>query len=131
MPLSEHEQQLLDQIERALYAEDPKFASAVRATDLKNYLRRRIWRSAAMFVVGIVVLVVGVAVQGFWLVGVAGFALMLVASLVVWRSVQRLHGGADAAAADPRPQPSRVRPHESWTSRIEERWKRRWDDRDR
>ena len=26
MPLSEHEQRLLDQIEQALYAEDPKFA---------------------------------------------------------------------------------------------------------
>ena len=31
MPLSEHEQRLLDQIERALIAEDPKFASTVRA----------------------------------------------------------------------------------------------------
>lgn len=30
MPLSEHEQRLLDQIERELYAEDPKFASTVR-----------------------------------------------------------------------------------------------------
>ncbi|RZL78658.1 MAG: DUF3040 domain-containing protein, partial [Rhodococcus sp. (in: high G+C Gram-positive bacteria)] len=27
MPLSEHEQRMLDQIESALYAEDPKFAS--------------------------------------------------------------------------------------------------------
>ncbi len=30
MPLSEHEQRMLDQIESALYAEDPKFASSVR-----------------------------------------------------------------------------------------------------
>lgn len=30
MPLSEHEQRMLDQIESALYAEDPKFASNVR-----------------------------------------------------------------------------------------------------
>ena len=30
MALSEHEQRLLEQIERALYAEDPKFASTVR-----------------------------------------------------------------------------------------------------
>ncbi|MDT5144193.1 MAG: hypothetical protein QOE52_5809, partial [Mycobacterium sp.] len=27
MPLSDHEQRMLDQIESALYAEDPKFAS--------------------------------------------------------------------------------------------------------
>ena len=30
MPLSEREQRLLDQIERALQAEDPKLASALR-----------------------------------------------------------------------------------------------------
>ncbi len=30
MPLSDHEQRMLDQIESALYAEDPKFASSVR-----------------------------------------------------------------------------------------------------
>ena len=33
VPLSEHEQRQLDQIEQALYAEDPKFAQAVRAQD--------------------------------------------------------------------------------------------------
>ena len=31
MPLSEHEQRLLDQIEQALYADDPKFAATVRS----------------------------------------------------------------------------------------------------
>ena len=31
VPLSEHEQRLLDEIEQALYAEDPKFASSVRS----------------------------------------------------------------------------------------------------
>lgn len=30
MPLSDREQRMLDQIESALYAEDPKFASSVR-----------------------------------------------------------------------------------------------------
>ncbi len=41
MPLSEHEQRLLDQIERALYAEDPKFASTVRGGRLRKPTRRR------------------------------------------------------------------------------------------
>ena len=36
MPLSDHEQRLLEQIERALYAEDPKFASTVSSTDLRT-----------------------------------------------------------------------------------------------
>ncbi|HNE89871.1 MAG TPA: DUF3040 domain-containing protein, partial [Actinomycetota bacterium] len=30
MPLSEHEQRLLEQMERALMAEDPKFATSLR-----------------------------------------------------------------------------------------------------
>jgi len=30
VPLSEHEQQLLEQMEQALYAEDPKFASQMQ-----------------------------------------------------------------------------------------------------
>ncbi|HEX7745921.1 MAG TPA: DUF3040 domain-containing protein, partial [Micromonosporaceae bacterium] len=40
MPLSEHEQRLFEQIERSL-AEDPKFASAVRASDPRFHARRR------------------------------------------------------------------------------------------
>ena len=36
MPLSEHEQRLLEQMERALYAEDPKFASALRGHVLRG-----------------------------------------------------------------------------------------------
>ncbi len=35
MPLSDHEQRMLDQIESALYAEDPKFASSVRGGGLR------------------------------------------------------------------------------------------------
>ena len=30
MPLSEHEQKMLEQMEQALYAEDPKFASQMQ-----------------------------------------------------------------------------------------------------
>ena len=37
MPLSEHEQRLLEQMERALYAEDPKFASTLRSADAEMY----------------------------------------------------------------------------------------------
>ena len=63
MPLSEREQRLLDQIERALQAEDPKLASALRGplpaqaepTSLRRG-RRRCSRS------GLVLLVVGVGI---------------------------------------------------------------------
>ena len=54
MPLSEHEQRMLEQMERALYAEDPKFASALDAGGLRTYTRRRVYQAIAGFVVGIV-----------------------------------------------------------------------------
>src|SRR5882672_4764925 len=60
MPLSEHEQRLLDQIERALYAEDPKFASTVRGARLRRPSRRRRLQGIALFVLGIALLVLGV-----------------------------------------------------------------------
>ena len=41
MPLSDHEQRMLDQIESALYAEDPKFASSVRGGSLRAPSTRR------------------------------------------------------------------------------------------
>jgi len=60
MPLSEHEQRLFDQIERALYAEDPKFASTIRGARLRPSRRRRI-QGIALFVLGIALLAVNTA----------------------------------------------------------------------
>ena len=67
MPLSEHEQRLLDQIERALYAEDPKFVSTVRGGRLRKPTRRRRLQGVAVFALGLVLLVVGVAVRALWI----------------------------------------------------------------
>jgi hypothetical protein len=44
VPLSEHEQRLLEQMERALYAEDPKFASTLRSAGPRPGSRRRAHR---------------------------------------------------------------------------------------
>ena len=61
MPLSDHEQRMLDQIESALYAEDPKFASSVRGGGLRAPTARRRLQGVALFVVGLAMLVSGVA----------------------------------------------------------------------
>ena len=82
MPLSEHEQRLLDQIERALYQEDPKFASTVRQTDLRTHMKRRLVKAALVLVVGFAVLITGAVVQQY-LVGIAGFAIMVAALLLL------------------------------------------------
>ena len=146
MPLSEHEQRLLDQIERALYAEDPKFASTVRSTDLRTHMRRRLRRAAVVFVVGLVLLVLGVPLNSF-IVGVAGFAVMFVALLMALAAWKRL--GSAPSPTPPRPvagegtprapRPgrtggsARIRPAApssgGWRHRLEERWNRRWDER--
>ena len=61
MPLSDHEQRMLDEIESALYAEDPKFASSVRGGALRAPTMRRRIQGAALFVIGLAMLVSGVA----------------------------------------------------------------------
>ena len=135
MPLSEHEQRLLEQIERALYAEDPKFASTVRATDLKTHIRRRIRRSVLVFLLGLVLLMSGVIVK-IVAVGVVGFLVMLSSALYAATSWKRgTSGGAVQAAGRParsRRGGSSGRPQRtSWLERVEERWRRRWEERDR
>ena len=136
MPLSEHEQRLLDQIERALYAEDPKFASTVRSTDLRTHMRRRLRRAAAVLVLGFVLLVTG-ALTAKPLVGVAGFVVMLGALLLALSAWKRLGSGpaparsAGDAPRSGRPRSSRPKRGSSGglRSRLEERWNRRWDER--
>lgn len=77
MPLSEHEQRLFEQIERSL-AEDPKFASAVRASDPRFHARRRLLVAAGVVVVGLTLLVYGAVIKTPPL-AVAGFVVMLAA----------------------------------------------------
>ncbi len=127
MPLSEHEQRLLDQIERALYAEDPKFASAVRASDPRNRARRRLWLSGLLFVVGISLLFAGVIVgqQGGTAVGLAGFLIMFGAAVLAATSWKRLNGREPLrVVGSDRPAKTRQR-RVPLLDRLEQRWRRR------
>ena len=74
MPLSEHEQRLLEQIERALVDDDPKFASSVRTGDRRLKARRKLQLGAALVVVGLAVLVGGAVARSVPL-GVLGFLI--------------------------------------------------------
>jgi hypothetical protein len=76
MPLSEHEQRLLDQIEQALYAEDPKFASSVSAARPRNRTRTMLAVSVLGVLVGLAVVLVGLT-QNLIPVGVVGFVLIV------------------------------------------------------
>ena len=92
MPLSEHEQHLLEQMEQALYAEDPKFASQMQGSTVRDRLRRHITLGILAVVAGLVLVVLGVVNEAVWL-GAIGFALMV--------------GGAAYAVTPPRtPRPT-------------------------
>ena len=134
MPLSEHEQRLLEQIERALYAEDPKFASAVRASDPRNRARRRLWLSGLLFIVGITMLFAGVIVgqQGGTIVGLAGFLIMFGAAVLAATSWKRMNGREPLRVVGRDKPPTRSRSRRpSLFDRMEQRWRRRDEERGR
>jgi Flp pilus assembly protein TadB len=87
VPLSAHEQRLLEEIERSL-AEDPKLASAVRSTDPRLHARRRIMVAIIAVLLGLAVLIFGVAGK-YPLLGVAGFVVMLGAAALGIQSFRR------------------------------------------
>jgi hypothetical protein len=130
VPLSEHEQRQLDQIERALYAEDPKFAQAVRARDPRVHYKRRVVEAAIGFVLGVGLLMAGVVSKYIW-IGVAGFVVMLACSMWALTSWRHIAGVATSRTAPVRERRSRSRSRSArpagpkFMERMEERWRRR------
>jgi len=76
VPLSEHEQHQLEQMEQALYAEDPKFASQMQGSAARARLRRSIFIGAVGVIAGLGLVVLGVIQEAVWW-GAVGFALMV------------------------------------------------------
>lgn len=124
MPLSEHEQRMLDQIERALYAEDPKFANTVRQTNPQVHYKRWIVKASIGFVIGVIVMMSAVIMnQPF--VAAVGFAIMLgcfVWGLSGWR---RVVGGGGTTGTDESSPRQRRAQRPGMMDRFEERWRKR------
>jgi len=143
VPLSEEELRLLEQMERALVAEDPKLASTLRGTTLRATARRRALLAGGVFVVGVAVLMTGAVMQQT-VVGIVGFVVMLVSAYVAlsaWRGQNRaperpttesgshpsfsvIDGGRSKKRT---PRSARPQSHHSLMDRFEERWRRRRD----
>ncbi|MCW2654849.1 MAG: conserved hypothetical rane protein [Mycobacterium sp.] len=131
MPLSDHEQRMLDQIESALYAEDPKFASSVRGGGLRAPTTRRRIQGAALFVIGLAMLVSGVAfkatmIGNFPILSVFGFLVMF-GGVVFAITGPRLSKGAERSMPGSRQRRGKGSGG-SFTSRMEDRFRRRFDD---
>lgn len=131
MPLSDREQQLLEQMERALVEEDPKFATSMRGGPGHARNRRRLVIGIAGVVVGLAVILLGVTIQQV-LVGAAGFAVMVGA--VVYAAtdkkptLQVVSGTGQSAKAQKK---RRGRTSTSFMQRMEERWDKRRDEEGR
>jgi hypothetical protein len=131
VPLSEHEQRQLEQIEQALYREDRRLARLVRTSDPRVHYRRRVAEAlvglalgAGMIAAGIILPVIGLAV--------AGFVVMLLCciwALNSWRQMSAVALGAVPDGPGGKRRPRRARRggqgRASFGERLDERWRRR------
>jgi hypothetical protein len=129
MPLSEHEQRLLEEMERSLYNNDADFVATVSPRGGRpNY--RRIAVGALIALVGIIAIVTGIMIKQP-LVGMVGFIVILGGALLALSPRSRAPESIDGLG-DPRPSsPSgKSRAGGGFMDRMNERWDRRQDGRD-
>ncbi|WP_026819650.1 DUF3040 domain-containing protein [Arthrobacter castelli] len=117
MPLSEHEQKLLEQLERQLQADDPKFASSLGNDRMHALSTRHIVFGALGAVLGLLVLLVGIS-QQWIIVGVVGFLIM--GGGVYWASTQ----GAKAAKRKEKGS-GKSKSQSGFMSNLEDKWEDR------
>lgn len=121
MPLSEHEQRAWEQMTESL-AEDPKFASAVRASDPRVRARRRLFLSVLVILAGLALVVYG-TVNGPLPLGIAGFVVMLGGAAFAMQSQRKSKNPTLQVVDGTASRPTRRR--SSLIDRLEERWRRR------
>ena len=133
MPLSDHEQRLLDEIEQALYAEDPKFAASVRLARTRSRTRRAavlcvlgVVAGLALVLVGLVTNLIALSVIGFvFVVAACGYAVQLVRGRGHGHNNSGSSGGGSAGGSN-----RASRPGGGLKGRMEERLRRRFEDPD-
>ena len=134
MPLSEHEQRQLEQIEQALYREDPKFGRLVRASDPRVHYKRKLAQGLIGVIAGAGLLAAGVVTHRLYLeaAGAALAVLALLWAVVSWRRhVARVRparakaGQGREGAGQARSRASRQTRRARMMERMEERWRRR------
>jgi hypothetical protein len=121
VPLSEHEQRAWEAMTESL-AEDPKFASAVRASDPRVRARRRLVLAVFFVLAGLGLLVYGTVGSQLPL-GLAGFAVMLGGAAFAMQSQRSAKNPTLQAVDGTASRPTRRR--SSFIDRLEERWRRR------
>lgn len=128
MALSEHEEALLQQMEEALYAEDPHFASRIQKTKNRRLGRGRIVIGVVAGVAGLALVIFSAMSSLIWL-GAIGFAVMVAGiayAVSPARTALRSVGkGGTAATSQPSGKAKQAPSHGSFMERLEERWEKR------
>jgi len=121
MPLSEHEQKLLDQMERAILTEDPRFASTFRDTIKQVGKKSGFVAHPGLVIAGILFgvasLLAGVMISQP-LLGVLGFVAIVL-------SISALFSGK--TARNPKKKSATTKPRKSFMQGLEDRWDNRSD----
>lgn len=87
LPLSPHEQRILDEIEQRLREDDPRLAETVSSSSLHGHVVRQLRIAMVAAAVGLLSLM---AFPVSTVVAVAGFCILLAAVLVIYRSLSQL-----------------------------------------
>ena len=125
MPLSDHEQKLLAQMEQALYAEDPKFATTLTGRQRGVGSVSRALVAVASVALGLTLIIVGISNDWLWL-SVIGFVVMF-GGVVFAVAAPASRTVPDAPARGSAPRGPAPRAKSSFVQRMEERWERRAD----
>jgi len=88
VPLSEHEQRVLHELEQALYQHDPAFADRVRSESVYRYAGRFLKWSVVAFLVGLGVMLYTFTSNVF--LGFLGVLIMFASLVTFWTNVRRM-----------------------------------------
>lgn len=117
MPLSEHEQRLLEQLEKQLH-EDHRFASNMKSAATSGaYSTRNLALGALLAVAGVIVLIWSISSQ-LIPVGVVGFAMMFAG---VYLAISRKGRSRGKAGGTDSP----VGPKSNFMTDLEHKWEQR------
>jgi hypothetical protein len=123
MPLSEHEQRLLEEMERSLYQNDADFVAKVGGKRARPAYRS-IVLGILLAVVGVAVLITGVYFQQP-LIGILGFVVMFAGVLVAIAPGKRVAPSPDAPVTDKK---AKARGGQNgFMDRMNDRWDKRND----
>jgi Protein of unknown function (DUF3040) len=120
MPLSDHEQKLLQQMERALATEDPKFASTLRGSMNGRTTPKSVGIAVLSVVTGIGFMIAAVSLA-MPLIGVTGFIAIVIGLSF---AVSGNKAAPDQAARQDAKKP---KPSTNFMLGLEDRWDRRQD----